>query len=97
VLHPQFPPDLFLEGATIRQSRLSRDHQGPRAVLNALERLLGAPSNERFLGDRRISNLAGTSKHRINSSRSFQEMLDCRVSTVKLSACLEFNLNAFFC
>ena len=39
VLHPQFPPDLYLEGALIRQSTLSRDHQGPRAVLNAVERL----------------------------------------------------------
>ncbi|HLJ95434.1 MAG TPA: DEAD/DEAH box helicase family protein [Gemmataceae bacterium] len=40
VLHPQFPPDVYLEGAIARQSTLSRDHQGPRAVLNALERLL---------------------------------------------------------
>jgi hypothetical protein len=39
VLHPQFPPDVYLEGAICRQSGLSREHQGPRAVLNALERL----------------------------------------------------------
>ncbi len=39
VLHPQFPPDVYLEGAITRQSTLSRDHHGPRAVLNALERL----------------------------------------------------------
>jgi hypothetical protein len=39
VLHPQFPADVFLEGTISRQSMLSRDHQGPRAVLNALERL----------------------------------------------------------
>jgi hypothetical protein len=39
ILHPQFPPDVFLEGAITRCSSLSRDHQGPRAVLNALERL----------------------------------------------------------
>ncbi len=39
VLHPQFPADVFLEGAISRQSTLSHDHQGPRAVLNALERL----------------------------------------------------------
>jgi N12 class adenine-specific DNA methylase len=39
VLHPQFPPDVYLEGAITRLSTLSRDHQGPRAVLNALERL----------------------------------------------------------
>src|SRR6185437_99715 len=41
VLHPQFPPDVYLEGAMTRQSGLSREHQGPRAVLNALERLAG--------------------------------------------------------
>jgi N12 class adenine-specific DNA methylase len=39
VLHPQFPPDVYLEGAITRHSALSRDHQGPRAVLNALDRL----------------------------------------------------------
>jgi hypothetical protein len=42
VLHPQFPPDVYLEGAITRQSGLSREHQGPRAVLNALERLATA-------------------------------------------------------
>jgi N12 class adenine-specific DNA methylase len=39
VLHMQFAPDVYLEGAATRQSMLSREHQGPRAVLNALERL----------------------------------------------------------
>ena len=39
VLHPQFPPDVYLGGAITRQSMLSRDPQGPRAVPNALERL----------------------------------------------------------
>jgi N12 class adenine-specific DNA methylase len=39
VLHPQFPPDVYLQGAATRQTNLSRDHQGPRAVLNALDRL----------------------------------------------------------
>ena len=39
VLHPQFPPDVYLEGVITRQYTLSRDHQGPRALLNALERL----------------------------------------------------------
>jgi N12 class adenine-specific DNA methylase len=39
VLHPSFPSDVYLEGATSRRYALSRDHQGPRAVLNALERL----------------------------------------------------------
>jgi len=39
VLHPQFPPDAYLEGATTRQSMLAKDHHGPRAILNALQRL----------------------------------------------------------
>jgi hypothetical protein len=38
-LHLQFAPDVYLEGAATRQEMLSRDHHGPRAVLNALERL----------------------------------------------------------
>jgi hypothetical protein len=41
VLHPQFPASVFVEGTIARQSQLSREHQGPRAVLNALERLAG--------------------------------------------------------
>jgi hypothetical protein len=41
VLHAEFPPDVYLEGAITRQSSLSKEHQGPRAVLNALERLAG--------------------------------------------------------
>ena len=42
VLNPQFPPDIYLEGAITRQSGLSREHQGPRAVLNTLDRLADA-------------------------------------------------------
>ena len=41
LLHPLGPPDVYLEGKATRQSQLSRDHHGPRAVLNALERLAG--------------------------------------------------------
>jgi len=39
VLRPEFAPEVYLECKTLRQVALSRDHQGPRAVLNALERL----------------------------------------------------------
>jgi N12 class adenine-specific DNA methylase len=39
VLHPHFPPDVYLEGAATCRSMLSREHPGPRAVLNAAERL----------------------------------------------------------
>jgi N12 class adenine-specific DNA methylase len=41
VFHTHFPPDVYLEGSATRQTMLSREHQGPRAVLNALERLAG--------------------------------------------------------
>jgi hypothetical protein len=46
VLHPQFPADVYLDWAITRQSGLSRDHQGPRAVLNALERLASGYGSE---------------------------------------------------
>jgi hypothetical protein len=39
-LSPFEAPDVYIEGATTRRVRLSRDHQGPRAILNALERLV---------------------------------------------------------
>ena len=39
VLHPQFPPEVYLEGSTTRSTMLSKEHQGPRAVLNAIDRL----------------------------------------------------------
>ena len=39
ILHQQFPPDVYLEGSMTRQTTLSREHQGPRAVLNAVDRL----------------------------------------------------------
>ncbi len=39
VLIPQAAPDVYLEGAGRCSSMLSREHQGPRAVLNAVERL----------------------------------------------------------
>jgi hypothetical protein len=42
VLDPQWAPEIYLEGAITRSDTLSRDHHGPRAVLNALERLAGA-------------------------------------------------------
>jgi N12 class adenine-specific DNA methylase len=39
VLHPQFPPDVYLQGTMTRQSGSLREHQGPRAIHNAVERL----------------------------------------------------------
>lgn len=46
ILYPQFAPDVYLEGAATRHTGLSREHRGPRAVLNALERLAGAYGSE---------------------------------------------------
>ncbi len=46
VLHPHFGPDVYLEGAATRQSGLFREHQGARAVLNAVERLANGYASE---------------------------------------------------
>ena len=42
MLHPDGAAEVFLEGAATRHGMLSRDHRGPRAVLNALDRLAGS-------------------------------------------------------
>jgi N12 class adenine-specific DNA methylase/SAM-dependent methyltransferase len=47
VLHPQWRPEAYLEGAITRKDTLSREHQGPRAVLNAVERLARGYGTER--------------------------------------------------
>ncbi|HUY91924.1 MAG TPA: DEAD/DEAH box helicase family protein [Pirellulales bacterium] len=41
LLRPRQAPELFLEGAATRHEALSREHHGPRAVLNAVDRLIG--------------------------------------------------------
>jgi len=41
VLQPIGAPEAFLEGAVTRHATLSRDSHGPRAILNALDRLTG--------------------------------------------------------
>ena len=41
-LHPGGSAEVFLEGAASRHGLLSRDHHGPRAVMNAVERLAGS-------------------------------------------------------
>jgi hypothetical protein len=43
---PQYAPEVYLERAITRRSPLSREHCGPRAVLNALERLAGGYASE---------------------------------------------------
>jgi hypothetical protein len=39
VLRPHFGPDVYLEGAATIQSGCLREHHGPRAILNAVDRL----------------------------------------------------------
>jgi hypothetical protein len=46
VLHSQFAPEVYLEGPATRTATLSRHHHGPRAVLNALERLADGYGSE---------------------------------------------------
>jgi hypothetical protein len=46
VLHPQWSPEVYLEGAAMRLDTLSRDHHGPRAVLNSLDRLAKGYADE---------------------------------------------------
>lgn len=46
IVNPNFPPDVYLEGAMTRLLGLSKEHQGPRAVLNALERLANSYGSE---------------------------------------------------
>jgi hypothetical protein len=52
-LNPHFGPDVYLEGAATRLDSLSREHHGPRAVLNALQRIAEsyAPECERARKD----------------------------------------------
>jgi hypothetical protein len=47
VQHPQGAPDVYIEGALRRSTALARDAYGPRAILNAVERLLGSAAAER--------------------------------------------------
>jgi hypothetical protein len=47
VQHPQGAPEVSIEGALRRCAPLARDTHGPRAILNAVERLIGSAETER--------------------------------------------------
>jgi hypothetical protein len=47
VQHPQGAPEVYIEGALRRCAPLPRDTHGPRAILNAVERLIGSAETER--------------------------------------------------
>jgi N12 class adenine-specific DNA methylase len=46
-IRPLGSVEVYLEGATTRYEALSREHRGPRAVLNALDRLVGSYETDR--------------------------------------------------
>jgi hypothetical protein len=46
-LTPGYTPDVYVEGRARRRGTLSRGHHGPRAVLNAVERLVAGYEAER--------------------------------------------------
>jgi len=46
VLNLSFAPEVYLEGAATRLDALSREHHGPRAILNALERIASSYAPE---------------------------------------------------
>ena len=47
VQHPQGAPEVYVEGVLRRSTPLARDVHGPRAILNAVERLLSTAASER--------------------------------------------------
>ena len=47
VLHPHGAPEICVDGALRRCAQLARDFHGPRAILNAVERLIGSYETER--------------------------------------------------
>jgi hypothetical protein len=46
IVNPHFGPEVYLEGVTTCLDSLSHEHQGPRAVLNALGRIADAYERE---------------------------------------------------
>jgi hypothetical protein len=46
LLNQRFAPDLYVEGETTRQTGFFREHPGPRAILNALERTVQSYGSE---------------------------------------------------
>ncbi|MBA4062562.1 MAG: hypothetical protein C0501_02425 [Isosphaera sp.] len=69
ILHPHFPPDVYLEGETTRTYGLSKEHRGPRAVLNSLERIAGSYGSEIV----RLRKDAGIAQGQL---RDYHERLD---------------------
>ena len=61
-LHPDAPLEISLLGASTRTTQLSRDHQGPRAILNATDRLTASIESD-ITTTRQDLTLAETQLH----------------------------------
>ena len=59
VQHPQGAPEVYIEGALRRSTALARDVHGPRAILNAVERLIGSAATERDKATRDLAIAQG--------------------------------------
>jgi hypothetical protein len=59
VIHSQGSREVYLEGTATRFTPLSRESHGPRAVLNALERLSGSYESERATAERDLGIAEG--------------------------------------
>jgi len=61
VQHPQGAPEVYVEGTLKRYAPLARDVHGPRAMLNAVERLIGSATMEhdRATRDLEIARASG--------------------------------------
>ncbi|HVX13835.1 MAG TPA: DEAD/DEAH box helicase family protein [Pirellulales bacterium] len=66
-LRPQQSPELFLEGALTRHEPLSREHHGPRAILNAADRLMNTYQAQ--LADTRQDLAVAETQHRDYQAR----------------------------
>lgn len=72
VLHPGGGAEVFLEGATLRHGLLSHDHRGPRAVLNALDRLSDSYPASRVSTGQELAIAEGQLRdHEARSGRTF--------------------------
>ncbi|HVX13083.1 MAG TPA: DEAD/DEAH box helicase family protein [Pirellulales bacterium] len=66
-LRPQAAPELFIEGALTRHETLSREHHGPRAILNAADRLIDSYAAQ--LADTRQDVAVAETQHRDYQAR----------------------------
>ena len=59
ILYPQGVREVFLEGAATRHAQLARESHGPRAVLNALERLADSYESQRSAARKELAIAEG--------------------------------------